>query len=416
VTALLAQASDPEKASELLRSLIDANEGAENHDAIFVQAQLLARMGEFEQAASFADQALALTPERVELLTFSGRLALSMDDLDTAVERFGRAWAVAPENHDLGLAYADLLARAARADDAREVLKSMDQTPDVVLSRVLFEISANDPERAQEVYEEFDDLRADDPNELAFFHAQAAEAIGALDEAIELYGSVEEGRYQVMAGIHRAELIADGGDLEAARDALEELREIADDQTAEQAWMTEARLLREAGETQEAFQTLGLALEEFGYSIPIRYSHALLASDLGNIEITEYDLRIVLADDPDNAAALNALGYTLADQTDRYSEAETLIRRAHELQPDDPSILDSMGWVAYRLGRLEEAETYLRRAWELDQNPESAAHLGEVLWTMGMPDAAIEVWREGLEQDGEHPVLEATIQRLDVEL
>jgi tetratricopeptide (TPR) repeat protein len=75
-----------------------------------------------------------------------------------------------------------------------------------------------------------------------------------------------------------------------------------------------------------------------------------------------------------------------------------------------------MGWVAYRLGRLEEAESYLRRAWELDQNPEIAAHLGEVLWTMGMPDAAMEVWREGLEQDGEHPVLEATIQRLDVEL
>lgn len=416
VTGLLAQAADPEKSSELLQALMETHDGLNNADAVFVQSQLLARMGEFERAAALADEALELTPERVELLTFSGRLALNLEDLDKAVERFGRAWEIEPRNHDLGLAYADLLARAARADEARAVMESMDQTPDVLLSRVLFEISAKEPANARAQYDRFDDLEGANPREKAWYQGQAAEAIGEAEEAIELYGTIEDGDYAAPAGLRRAELIAESGDIEGARQALADLRAIGDEPTAEQAWLTEGRLLREAGQLQDAFQTLGQALEEFGYSVPIRYSHALLAAELGNIEVAEYDLRMVLSDEPDNAAALNALGYTLADQTDRYEEAERFIRRAHEIQPNDASIIDSMGWVAYRLGRLEESESFLRRAWELDRNPEIAAHLGEVLWAMGREKDAIEVWREGLSVDGEHPVLVETLDRMDVEL
>lgn len=416
VTSLLAQAGDPGKANEILKTLVENNEGNGNEDALFVQSQLLARMGEFQEAAELADQALELMPERVELLTFRGRLGLSLDDLDTAVELFGRAWEIDSDNRDLGLAYADLLARAARADEARAVMESMEQTPDVLLSRILFEITAKEPDKAKEIYREFPDLVVRDENEKAYFQGQAAEAIGETDEAIKLYGTVQEGDYLPVAGIRRAELIAGTGDIDAARQALADLRELGEDPVSEQAWLAEGRILQAEGQVQAAFQTLGVALEDFGYSVPIRYSHALLAAELDNIEVAEYDLRIVLADEPENIAALNALGYTLADRTDRYEEAEGLIRRAYELQPNDASIIDSMGWVAYRMGRLEEAETYLRQAWMLDRNPEIAAHLGEVLWAMGKEDEAIEVWQAGLEVDSEHPVLAETMQRLEVEL
>ena len=416
VTSLLAQAADPRKASELLGSLVESEGGVDNADALFVQSQLLARLGEFEAAAGLADQALELTPERVELLTFSGRLALSQEDLEKAIQRFGRAWELDPQNHDLGLAYADLLARGARAEEARSVLESMDQSPDVLLSRILFEITAKQPETARQVYLEFEDLDWPDANEKAYFQGQSAEAVGEMQAAIDLYGQIDQGHYLTAAGIRRAELVAQSGDVALARQALAEMRELGDEQASEQAWLAEARLLRDDEQVQEAFQTLGLALEEFGYSVPIRYSHALLAAELGNTEIAEYDLRIVLADEPDNVAALNALGYTLADTTDRFEEAEVFIRRAYELQPNDASIIDSMGWVAYRLGRLEESETFLRRAWSMDKNPEIAAHLGEVLWAMGQQDAAIEVWQEGLNVDSDHPVLEETLQRMGVEL
>jgi tetratricopeptide (TPR) repeat protein len=416
VSSLLAQAADPAKANEVLERLLEDRGGMDNANALFLQAQLLARMGEFGEAARLADEALELTPDRIQLLTFSGRLALNLEDLDKAVERFGRAWEFDPENHDLALAYSDLLARAARADEARAVMESMDQTADVLLSRVLFEISAEEPEKAKALYAEFDELETQNPDQKAYFQGQAAEAIGERGQAIALYGMIDEGEYLMMAGIRRAELIAEAGDVDAARQALETLRAKGDEAISEQAWLAEARLLRQAEQLPEAFQALGRALENFGYSVPIRYSHALLAAELGNVEVAEYDLRIVLADEPDNAAALNALGYTLADQTDRYEEAADLIHRAYELQPNDASIIDSMGWVAYRLGRLEESEGYLRQAWELDKNPEIAAHLGEVLWAMGREDAAIGVWREGLSVDSEHPVLAETLQRMGVEL
>jgi Tfp pilus assembly protein PilF len=184
----------------------------------------------------------------------------------------------------------------------------------------------------------------------------------------------------------------------------------------EESWLAEARILRETGDRRTALEILGNALEQLPDSIPIRYSHALLAAELGWVDIAEKDLRIIISEQPENAAVLNALGYTLADQTERYEEAEVLIRQAYILQPDEASIVDSMGWIAYRLGHLAESEKFLRRAWNLDKNPEIAAHLGEVLWVSGQQEAARVIWRDGMKVDSENPALKETLQRLEVNL
>ncbi len=138
---------------------------------------------------------------------------------------------------------------------------------------------------------------------------------------------------------------------------------------------------------------------------------ALLAAGLGQVELAENDLRRIIADQPDNAAAINALGYTLADLTDRYDEAEQLIFLAYELQPGDASIIDSMGWISYRRGRLVEAEKYLREAWKLLRNAEIAAHLGEVLWASGQKDEARAFWKLGVEMENDNEILVKTMQR-----
>ena len=127
------------------------------------------------------------------------------------------------------------------------------------------------------------------------------------------------------------------------------------------------------------------------------YSRAMLAEKMGRLDILEADLKRILEDDPDNATALNALGYTLADRTDRYEEAYDYIKRAYEQSPGDFYILDSMGWVLYRLGRLDEAVDFLQQALELRNDPEIAAHLGEVLWVMGDKEAARDVWDTALQ-------------------
>ncbi len=136
-----------------------------------------------------------------------------------------------------------------------------------------------------------------------------------------------------------------------------------------------------------------------------------MAVGLGELELAESDLRQIISMQPDNAAAINALGYTLADMTERYDEAEELILLAYELQPDDASIIDSMGWISYRLGRLPEAEGYLRAAWKIMRNAEIAAHLGEVLWSRGQKDEARTTWQLGIQLESDNEILIDTMKR-----
>jgi tetratricopeptide (TPR) repeat protein len=413
ISGLLARSPSPEKATKVLVNLL-ATHGEENSAAgFYAQSQLAVRAGELASAYQLAQKAVEMQGDRVDILSWAGRLALTQGDTKAGMEFIRRAWEARPDDHDLTLAYADLLARDGQEDAARALTSQMVQTPDVMLTRILFEISAKDVPAAIELYMEFQEMNFEDPQLQAFYLAQAAEALDQLQDAIDFYARIKEGELFVQATARRAELMAMQGDMEGARATLAELRIDSDPAVVEQSWLTEARIFQQAGDSEGALQSLDLALEQFSKSIPIRYAHALLAAELGRVDVAETDLRLILVEQPDHATALNALGYTLADQTDRYAEAEELIRRAYALQPDDASITDSMGWVAYRLGRLTEAEEFLRRAWALDNNAEIAAHLGEVLWQQRKKEEAREIWRKGLEIDESNVVLVQTMKRLD---
>ena len=160
---------------------------------------------------------------------------------------------------------------------------------------------------------------------------------------------------------------------------------------------------------------LNAALDKFPSDTQLLYARALVAVQLGKLEIAEKDLREIIEHEPQNVAALNALGYTLADLTGRYEEAQELIRAAYAMQPEEVSIIDSMGWVAFRMGRLEEAERYLRDAWSRDRNAEIAAHLGEVLWISEQREEAIIVWKDAYQTDSANTVLNETMERFGVD-
>ena len=178
--------------------------------------------------------------------------------------------------------------------------------------------------------------------------------------------------------------------------------------------LVEANLLLEADRGQEAFDTLTGALNEFPDNTRLLYMRSLIAVGLDQIDTAETDLRAVLALEPSNAAALNALGYTLADRTSRLEEAEGLIQRAYALEPEDAAIIDSMGWIAYRMGRFEEARRYLEQAFLRDRNAEIAAHLGEVIWVLGDTSRARQVWNEGMRIEPGNQTLLDTMQRFGV--
>jgi tetratricopeptide (TPR) repeat protein len=413
VSNLLTQSADSDRADEILDHVLESRGEGDHADALYARSQMAVRTKDPRVAFELARQAVELNPERVEFLTWAGRLALNLRLPETGLEYVRRARQLDPENHDLTLAYADLLARNGKEDEARQVMAEMPQTPDVMLSRILFEIAAKKVPAAEKLYVEFSATTYGDPQEKVFYQAQAAEALGRMGEAIDLYGEVESGDRALASAIRIAELRAVEGDLDGARAELARLRLQNSRVIVEESWLAEARILREAGLKEDAFKVLSAALNSLPESIPVLYTHALLAAELGWVDIAESDLRVVISAQPENAAALNALGYTLADQTQRYEEAEALIRQAYILQPDEASIIDSMGWVAYRRGRLNEAIEHLERAWKLDRNPEIAAHLGEVLWVKGRREEAMAIWREGQAVDSGNPVLLETLERLD---
>ena len=415
-SSLLAQAGSPERAGGMLEHILQARGSVDNAEALYARSQLAVRSQDLNRAFELARQAVELNPEQLEYLTWAGRLALNLKLTETGLEYIKRAWQVNPEDHDLALAYADLLARNGHEEEARAVMVEMPQTPDVMLSRILFELAAKKRPAAEKLFAEFEKTDYGDPQEKAFYQAQAAEALGHIQQAMELYGEVQQGDRALASAIRIAELKALEGDMDSARNELARLRTQHSPVIVEESWLAEARILREAGRREEAFEVLDQAMSSMPASIPIIYSHSLLAAELGWVDIAEKDLRRVIAAQPENAAALNALGYTLADQTERYKEAEALIRQAYILQPGEPSIIDSMGWVAFRQGRMMEAIEFLRKAWQLNKNPEIAAHLGEVLWTVGKRDGALKIWREAMDLDDENPVLNETVERLGAEL
>ena len=175
-------------------------------------------------------------------------------------------------------------------------------------------------------------------------------------------------------------------------------------------------LLLQDYQYEEAFASINEAIAYLPNNTELVYARALVAAEIKQLQIAEQDLRWIIQQQPDHANALNALGYTLADQTERYSEAKDLVLNALELRPDDAHILDSMGWVMFRLQQFDEAKAYLQRAYKLSPEVEVAAHLGEVLWQKGELEQAREVWLEGMLKDANNPTLTETLKRYGVEL
>jgi len=176
--------------------------------------------------------------------------------------------------------------------------------------------------------------------------------------------------------------------------------------------MAEAQLLREQKQFAEARAVLAQASAEAPADIDLLYEQAMIDERLDKLDEMESLLRKVIVLQPDHAQAMNALGYSLADRGLRLSEAHALVLKAHELTPADPFIIDSLGWVEYRLGRLGEAARWLRQAYQSRNDTEIAAHLGEVLWAQGQHEEGLRIWREAQRRDPGNEVLAETLKRL----
>ncbi len=245
----------------------------------------------------------------------------------------------------------------------------------------------------------------------AFFLGRIAETEEEQEEALKWYRKVYLGEFREQAQMGVVRVLASLERMGEARDWLKGMR-IQHPKQAIRLYLMEAEMLRDHGTPADAMALFDQALQAHPISNELLYARGLYAATVDRLDILEQDMRQVIKQDPKHADALNALGYTLADQTDRYGEALELISQALSLKPDAPAVLDSMGWVHYRLGNTEESLKYLQRAYAKLPDGEIAAHLGEVLWVTGDQERANKVWQGALiESPKSKHVLEA-IRRL----
>lgn len=245
--------------------------------------------------------------------------------------------------------------------------------------------------------------------------AQAAEMQGQFAEAEAWLAQVDSATAALEVQTRRASMLARQGRLDEARQAFRRVPE-RNDTDRRAKLLAEAQVLRDVRQWNGAWEVLAEANRQFPDDTDLLYEQSMVAEKLDRLPDMERLLRRVIELKPDHHHAYNALGYTFADRNIRLEEARVLIRKALDLAPGEPFITDSLGWVEFRLGNRQEALRLLQEAWRARPDAEIGAHLGEVLWTLGDRDAALEVWRKARQRDADNEVLRATLKRLGADL
>ncbi|PHV39396.1 tetratricopeptide repeat protein [Janthinobacterium sp. BJB304] len=393
-------------------------------EAHLVLAQGALSIGERDRAIGEANKALAIKPN-------SELAVLTLAQVTGEPEAAGKVLAAFlqknPDAVEVRGAYARLLVEQKQLEPAREqfllLLKSAPDNVGALYALGIVALQLEDTKGAEQYFKRFlavlekspGDTR--DPFKALMILSQIAETRGDTAGAIAWLDKVDNSASAgyVEARLRRAQLIARGGNLDAARKALTEI-ETDDPASQAQVLLVDAQFLRDAGYVQSAYTVLENALLRFPDNPELLYDYALLAERMDKFERMEASLRRVMALAPDNQHAYNALGYSLAERGLRLEEAHALIEKALQMAPGDPFIMDSMGWVQFRMGNLAAAENALRRAYAVRSDPEIAVHLGEVLWQKGDKAEAQKLWREAQGKDPKNEALKSTLARLNVSL
>ena len=413
--AYRAQALSVPEAQELLDRMTLMDDGTSPH-LQFSRAALLERVGHFEAALPIAESLNLNFPDEVNYLILRVNVLDQMARHEEAMTLLSDHLSNETASARIQKLYAQQLLKLKNLDAAREIYKAMllddPEDGDVLFALALLEIENKALEEARLHLLRLTRL-GHRPDESHFYLGVIAEALGDHALAIREYERVRGG-YQWLPALRRvADLIATTEGLDEGRRYVSEKRERLP-HLRQQLIMLEAQLISDQTEPPMVLAFLDDAVAEDPENVALLYYRGMIGQQLGRMDILERDLSQVLTINPEHADAMNALGYTLADQTDRFDEALALITKALALRPDEPAFIDSMGWVLFRLGRFEEARSQLERAYQLFPNDEVASHLGEVLWMMGKKREAKKVWRKAKDRTPDSPYINDVYQRFDL--
>jgi tetratricopeptide (TPR) repeat protein len=418
----LSRMSDKSKAAALLREVLEPYR--ESVDARLAIAQFLMVSGDRAGALREAREAVTKFPKS-EIAALV--LAQIVEDKAEATRVLSEFLQKNPKAREVRLAYARMFYEQSKTAEAKKEFKVLieqkkdDQTALFALG--LLSVQANELADAEKYLSAYINTlggqpdRERDATQALMILAQIAEDRNDLAGALKWLEMADTLTHQgsVSAILKRAQLQSKNGKVDAGRQLLAEADAESDDDRVRLV-IGDAQILRDAGRLPEAIKVIEDALENLPDNIDLLYEYAMLVEKNREFDAMEKALRRMIQIAPSNPQSYNALGYSFAERNIRLPEAYDLIKIALTLAPDDAFIMDSMGWVEFRMGRLEKAEELLRRAYALRPDPEIAVHLGEVLWLLGREDEAKKLWRFANGKDPKNESLKGTLERFQVKL
>lgn len=409
--------NDDERA-QLLREFVSQLQRHPQDEQLMVgTGLLLQQQGQTEESLALTHQALKVHPRSIPAALLEANLLHQLKRDREAIEKMAKLLEFNPENTGLRQQYARILTHhdLELAQHQFEILvKQRPGDGDLLLSLGIIAMERKDLETARKAFEDLLD-RDLHLSTAHYYLGRMAEARQDWPEAIIHFLQVDSGNDFLSATLSLLDIFVRQEDFLSAQQHMNRVRLRFPDQS-EALYVLHGQALLKHNHIEQAEATLNEGIASFPGSTRLLLARAMLNNQLNRLPATERDLRQVLKLDPDNAAALNSLGYILADRTQRYDEARGLLEKALHLRPDDPAIMDSMGWLLYKMGQYPEALGHLRSAFAAGPNPEIAAHLGEILWVVGDRTEARRVWQEGIKAAPNDPVIQETLQRLKADL
>tara|TARA_B100001063_G_C16770606_1_gene561370 strand:- start:1484 stop:3175 length:1692 start_codon:yes stop_codon:yes gene_type:complete len=390
----------------------------ENQALLFNIASLHQQQNNLEQALTICTELLKQHPDFYPAWSLKARLQATGQDFKGAIKTINQALKTFKQDKSFSLLKARLLIKDKDIKQASKVFAELhEQHPNdahILLPLALTQLELEDHSAAKLSLKKLLNLHQMQ-SEAHYYLGRIEQYQGNDLAALNHYLAMKGGREYLAAQGAIINIHMKQGNHSQALNHVRQQRTI-DNENQQAYFLMEVDILNRSGEYDASLKVLNAALKAYQDSTDLRYSRAMVAEKLGNLDQLEKDLNHIISLEPDNATALNALGYTLADRTSRLDEALVLIEKALQLAPKDPAILDSLGWVYFRMGKLKQALTLLEQAFALFPDAEVAAHLGEVLWALEDRAQAKAIWSKALNKTPDSDILKDTLLRLEVDL
>ena len=412
ISSEMSRLKNTENLISIYQKLLD--QAVDREQAFVGLAILAARLNDFEKSRSAVDESLALNPSNQDAALI--KLSYLMEDqVEEPIDQFAKGFLRKnADSNRFRMEYARYLSGTGQYEESiKQFLKIPDSDDqhyhEASLSIIALAMDQEDYGLADKRLVKLLDIDPTD-SRLVFYRCQVQRELANYDLASELCNEISFGDFYFPAQLELSDIQADRGELDRALGHLDSIPVSGIDEQI-RVYLRKQQLLYKEDQLQRSLTVLTEGLIKYPDNTSLLYARGLILSELGKVHEHERDMRRLIKLDPENPHVYNALGYTLADLTNRYDEALELITKAIELNPDDAYILDSLGWVHFKLNNFDQAQVHLEQAFDLSGDAEIAAHLGELYWVIGEKDRAKSVWRKAKKQTPDNKVLNRTLER-----